>query len=911
MGILNKITRHRVSDHSPAVLVESPVEEVYSAEQKETIIKDNVEIRLNELFAPGWSSKTQEMLKFIYSACDENEWFELWDQRSSLVAVRSHLDYACYPPSQEDDSLYETAKALAPEAVITMCSGLVEEFLTNVPQHMDAVVLAEGLHVQIIDSLESLKYVRRHQYAAFIRERNYLLVWADDAKTLIPFASKIEEHLVNKMWSQGAKQKDSWRTMVTTTDIDMENYSKDGARPVQTLLPFMVTAAILLNFFIIGMGMKEIVYASLYTGTWFRFAFLLYAPAQFVFTGFFTLMLVVAVLNCVGPIGHMFENSKHYSCKLPIRIKHNLPHITIQCPVYKEDLKDVIIPTVDSVKTAISTYEKQGGTASIFINDDGLQLIAEEERRVRMAYYTQNQIGWVARPGHGVGGFIRAGRFKKASNMNFAMNISLRVEEKLELIERDDKWTDDHETEAYETALREVLEQEKATTGHEGWAAGNIRIGELILIIDSDTRVPEDCFLDAASEFTHAPQVAIIQHDSGVMQVSFDYWENAISYFTRCIYFSLQFATAAGDTAAFVGHNAFLRWSALQQVAYNDPIDGRQKWWSEAHVSEDFEMSLKLQGLGYISRYATYSKKGFEEGVSLTCYDELNRWSKYAYGCSELVFNPIREWHRKGPITKIFRTFLKSDLNSYSKVTMIFYIGTYYAMALWPLLVVNLFATGYGRWKLGVGWGFYNEGFGVFISVILVFNGIGPVTNALIRYRAREGKFWENLYDNLKWSILLVIFLGGISMHLSYALIAHMFSLKMEWGATAKSVESGTFASELPKIWSRFKWVYAIIAALVALQVVLAVAVPVKWQIFGLTSNGPLCFMLIMHAVMPFALNSNSYASEWQADFKGTVIRGQRWLSKQTSNLKLKILALGRQANDLGNMSTYTNYKRI
>lgn len=909
MPLFSKKRGTAAVENSSAAVEETLLEPIYTDEEKEAILNNKVDSRLKDLFSPNWSSNTKDMLEFIYNTCDDNEWFELWDEKSSLVAVRSHLDYAVFPIAKKDNSLYtQIAKVLLPEVVVTIKSSLVEEFIRCIPDHIDDVKLSENLHLQVITNLGSLKYIKRQQYACFVREHNYLLVWADDAKNLVPFATEIEEHLVSRMWKSGKVEKETWRTSVREMDPEQQNL--DGERPIQLLLPIMVVFAILINFFVIGLGMRSITYASLYTKTYYRFIFLLYTPLQFVFTGFFTLMLVVAVLNCVGPIGHMFENSRHYSCKKPISIKENLPHITIQCPVYKEDLEDVIIPTVTSLKVAISTYEKQGGTASMFVNDDGIQLISEEERRVRTAYYAQNNIGWVGRPGHGVGGFIRAGRFKKASNMNFAMNISLRVEEKLELIERHPDWTDDDETDAYNQALSDVLETFKATTGHEAWAAGNIRIGELILIIDSDTRVPEDCFLDAASEFHHAPQVAIIQHDSGVMQVSWDFWENAITYFTKCIYFSLQFATAAGDTAAFVGHNAFLRWSALQQVSYNDPIDGRQKWWSEAHVSEDFEMSLKLQGLGYISRYATYSNKGFEEGVSLTCYDELNRWSKYAYGCSELVFNPVKDWWRIGPFTKIFRTFLKSDLNSYSKITMIFYIGTYYAMALWPLLVVNLFATGWGRWKLASAWAFYNEGFGVFISVLLVFNLVGPFTNALIRYRAREGKFFENLYDNFKWSILLVIFLGGISMHLSYALIAHMFSLKMEWGATAKSLESGTFTAELPKIWGRFKYMYGTLVALSALQIYLAVWAPAKYHIFGLTSNLPLIFMMLMHAIMPFALNQNSYASEWQADFKGSVRLVIAYLGAKSRAVRDKLRSIGSQVQALGERDTY-KYARM
>ena len=89
---------------------------------------------------------------------------------------------------------------------------------------------------------------------------------------------------------------------------------------------------------------------------------------------------------------------------------------------------------------------------------------------------------------------------------------------------------------------------------------------------------------------------------------------------------------ANGEVAPFVGHNAFLRWSALQDAAFVDPADGKKKIWSESNVSEDFDMALRLQLAGYIIRWATYSEGGFKEGVSLTCDDELNRWQKYSYG---------------------------------------------------------------------------------------------------------------------------------------------------------------------------------------------------------------------------------------------------------------------------------------
>ena len=160
----------------------------------------------------------------------------------------------------------------------------------------------------------------------------------------------------------------------------------------------------------------------------------------------------------------------------------------------------------------------------------------------------------------------------------------------------------------------------------------SLRMGELILIVDSDTIVPEDCLRDAARELAECPEVAIIQHESDVMQVANHYFENGITHFTRRINRCISMCCANGEVAPFVGHNAFLRWSALQDAAFIDEADGKKKIWSESNVSEDFDMALRLMLRGYIIRWATYSNRGFKEGVSLTCDDELNRWQKYSYG---------------------------------------------------------------------------------------------------------------------------------------------------------------------------------------------------------------------------------------------------------------------------------------
>jgi cellulose synthase/poly-beta-1,6-N-acetylglucosamine synthase-like glycosyltransferase len=242
-----------------------------------------------------------------------------------------------------------------------------------------------------------------------------------------------------------------------------------------------------------------------------------------------------------GPIQHLTQNSKYFSALPPTRLRSKvLPHVTIQMPVYKEGLASVIAPTIASIKKAISTYELQGGAANIFINDDGLQLISDEDRQARIDFYADHGIGWTARPGHNVDGFIRKGKFKKASNMNYGLTISNKVEEKLQMLNRGEDWTQVDEVVAYERCLKEVLDDDG-----KAWADGHIRVGDYILIIDSDTRVPADCFLDAVSEMEASPQVAIIQFSSGVMQVAYNYFENGI-------FLGLTFVYPANDSRCYL-----------------------------------------------------------------------------------------------------------------------------------------------------------------------------------------------------------------------------------------------------------------------------------------------------------------------------------------------------------------------
>ncbi|WZH49140.1 glycosyl transferase family group 2-domain-containing protein [Fusarium acuminatum] len=432
-----------------------------------------------------------------------------------------------------------------------------------------------------------------------------------------------------------------------------------------------------------------------------------------------------------------------------------------------------------------------------------------------------------------------------------------QVEERLQLLKRPADWSQADEALAYEQALKDVLEE-----NGRAWADGNIRVGDYILLIDSDTRVPTDCLLDSVSEMEQSPEVGIMQFSSGVMQVVHTYFENGITFFTDLIYTAIRFTVSNGDVAPFVGHNAILRWSAIQQVAYQDE-DGYDKFWSESHVSEDFDMSLRLQCSGYIIRLSAWAGDGFKEGVSLTVYDELARWEKYAFGCNELLFNPIRTWLWRGPFTPLFRRFLFSNIRFTSKITILSYIGTYYAIgAAWIMTTANYFLMG---WFNGYLDKYYLDSWQVWFSIILVFNGLGNLALAIMRYRSGERTLGYALYENFKWTLMLALFLGGLSLHVSQALLAHMFEIDMSWGSTSKEAEFSNFFIEVPKVLKKFRVSMTLSLLAIVGLIIMATAdfIPHDWQINDFVAILPMATVAGSHLLLPLALNPALMTFSW------------------------------------------------
>ncbi|KAG6836635.1 hypothetical protein H0H93_005662 [Arthromyces matolae] len=843
------------------------------------------------------------VLHWIFRSTQGDAWFKPSEENISAgVCLRVDTgQFRVFPYENPYLVPFEAAvRSLNPLVAVKVRSAAVHSALATVSEDAEVIYIDHDTQIQVLNSVSHLPKADKEQCGAFIRDERVLIVWSDDLDHIVPLCAEFEEKIMKLVWRSRTNNPSSVMTSRTTSvapSTTASNVELNEKIPHEPITIDAVEAVTLAKKEDVATPIKESENATKKWGWSWRLSekrslkskmdiekgssgreerpIRLFGPFYgglglvFILSGLaillqeyrldnnttrFALLIVANLSFLVGPVAQYHENSRYYSAIKPEanrEVDTQLPHVTIEMPVYKESLEETIAPSVFSLKKAMQTYARQGGTSAIFIHDDGLQIIEEAERQKRIAFYADHNIGWVARPGHSstFDGFKRAGRFKKASNMNYGLQLSLLMEKHILSLEASGA-DDDSETDCLEDKALELAVEETYQANGQKWRpwaknARSIRMGEVVLIVDSDTIVPEDCLRDAARELAECPEVAIIQHESDVMQVAHHYFENGIAHFTRRINRCISMGCANGEVAPFVGHNAFLRWSAIQDAAFVDPADGITKIWSESNVSEDFDMALRLQVgnalpvmradlqfgqlKGYIIRWATYSEGGFKEGVSLTVDDELNRWQKYSYGCNELIFNPLIEWWHMGPITKQLRLFLWSNAPIHYKITMMSYMFSYYGIAASAILsVLNYLVLG---WALEVD-GYYLHSFEIWLACTVVFPGAGNLGFTLLEYRLGHRDIFSALVENSTWIPFFFFFFGGLSIHLSTALLAHMFSYNITWGATKKEVERSNFWIEIPRIWKRF-WLAFVLCfiAVIAIIILSTGLIPPAWRI--------------------------------------------------------------------------------
>ncbi|TKY89773.1 hypothetical protein EX895_001070 [Sporisorium graminicola] len=619
-----------------------------------------------------------------------------------------------------------------------------------------------------------------------------------------------------------------------------------------------------INMVIMSLFARDVVVNTLADSNYMRAVLLVAIVPRFLVAQYFCDHIILILAQLIFPVSQMHRNSLYYSGSpsAPLNKDHKLPHFTVHMPCYKEGLQTVLAPSLKSVLAAVHAYRAQGGTANVVISEDGLRLLSKQEAEERVRFYNAMGCSWVARPADGENGYKRLGRFKKASNLNFTYTLSLRLEQVIDeltatrqqqrlagqISENQAQDGTEAEDEAiYAEALQRVLDESNG----RAWATGNIRMGDYILLIDSDTRVPEDCLMQAAAELERSPDVGALQHCSGITYVQHHYFERLLGYFVGVFTnFSISWVCSNGAMAPLMGHNVFLRWTALQQVADKKLLEEERQIFSSQHVSEDYELAMRLQMAGYCVRWATYSNQAFREGVSLNPTDEKARWQKYAFGACEILFNPFVRWY-KGPFTSLFWRFMWSrNVRTAGKLSMLSYLFSYFAIGVsLPLTVLMAVVQGLFWPTLDTS---FKPVFDTWISVIVVFNLAGALGLVTVRARAGHSTLLQSLWEGMRHLPAIVVFFSGITYHVAASILAYFFSVRMTWQATSKDFQQTSIQQVIRRFWH----CYLTMMLLLVLSVVaVSPLVPMEWRIGTFTILFPLFLAIVMHFLFPILLD--------------------------------------------------------
>lgn len=153
-------------------------------------------------------------------------------------------------------------------------------------------------------------------------------------------------------------------------DEEAGNRGESLDRPLALISALYVGIAVcLIIFLLLGVGISKVLFEMLTDGNYIRATLLLTVPIFLLFSIFFMIVIFGNLFQVFGPTRNIATNTRYHSA-----IKPNLsyaysrgfvpPRITIQMPIYTESLEGVIIPTISSLKAAISHYESHGGECS-------------------------------------------------------------------------------------------------------------------------------------------------------------------------------------------------------------------------------------------------------------------------------------------------------------------------------------------------------------------------------------------------------------------------------------------------------------------------------------------------------------------------------------------------------------------
>ena len=316
--------------------------------------------------AAEFDYKYDLMLEYLYQQQTNFRWTS-GDRDEGVVMKKAKDTYICLPPSlnEVEDGFRDHIQALnvrVRASLISVTTSLTEQVAMTVSTPVikrfagrNIVSLANGQHLQVLPDISWLSRCQKYQSAAFISDIGLLVVWTDDPTEIIERVSRLERELLNIIWQADLssptfdekKENITVNVSEVSSEIvsiaDVEAGSESSKPPrVQILQPFGIACALALGFSAMGSGLAKLLVEASWDGQYIRFALLLVVPFLTWFSLFFFQALACSIIQMMGPIRQMHQNSRFYSGERPQRLSrhhaHGLPHVTIQMPGMCSDL---------------------------------------------------------------------------------------------------------------------------------------------------------------------------------------------------------------------------------------------------------------------------------------------------------------------------------------------------------------------------------------------------------------------------------------------------------------------------------------------------------------------------------------------------------------------------------------------
>jgi hypothetical protein len=177
---------------------------------------------------------------------------------------------------------------------MTINTQTVQLFL-SIQKYEDAS-LRNGLSIQILPNVEALPRCFKHQFAAFIRDQQYLVVWDDEPKHLLDRAAALEDLLLTTIWNSGDmnyedEKKDSADVSIDivpdeqqdgsdTSPVDPEAFVPEP-RKVVLWSPTQVAGTLMLMCAALGLGLRSLALEIAVDRNYIRLALLVTLPPLF------------------------------------------------------------------------------------------------------------------------------------------------------------------------------------------------------------------------------------------------------------------------------------------------------------------------------------------------------------------------------------------------------------------------------------------------------------------------------------------------------------------------------------------------------------------------------------------------------------------------------------------------------